>query len=243
MNASDVLKQIKRVTIELSNQCPMAPFHKHCPAHKQTEVRILPLGISEEIVRVLYKSGVFDHHKRTIAFQCYNEPLADPRLFAFMRYVRSWMSRVGIRICSNGEYMTRDLFFELIEAGATRIVLSAYSDERYEALQKITAKPHAASVRVHRVRKFDGRTDKWATMPMLNEPCGAPFSDLIIRSTGNVGLCCYDCDESVVFGNLHTGWFADVLVKSYEKMATFREALRTGDRSIAAVCQHCQSKR
>ncbi len=243
MNASDVIKKIKRVTIELSNQCPMAPFHKQCPAHKQTEVRILPMWMLDDIFETLLSSGQFNDKKKTIAFHCYNEPTSDPRLFMLMRDVRRHFSQVGIRICSNGEYMTPALFRELIEEGATRIVFSAYSDERYEALKAIVAQPHTASVRVHRVRKLDGRDTSWVTESQLDEPCGAPFSDIMIRSTGNVGLCCYDCDESVVFGNLHTNNLADVLVKSYEKMATFREALQAGDRSIAAVCQHCQSKR
>ncbi len=244
MNVSAIIGQIKRVTIELSNQCPMAPFHKQCPAHEQTEVRVLWRPIIDDIITTLARFE-FDQGKRTIAFHCYNEPLADPRLFSLIEQVRAAIPTVGIRICSNGETMTSSLFSELVKAGATRIVFSAYSDERYDALRKIVKDSRGPSVRVrvHRVRKFDGRTDKWATMPMIDTPCGAPFNDLMIRSTGNVGLCCYDCDESVVFGNLYEDNFATVLSQAYCRMDTFREALRTGDRSIAAVCQHCRSKR
>jgi len=239
---AECLAHTSRVTLELSNQCQMSRVHKLCPAYRATECVILP---RKQIADVLGTLAALwgDGKKKTVAFHCYNEPIIDPRLFLLMNNVRHWIPQVGIRICSNGEYMSRDLFLEMIDAGATRIVFSAYSQKRYEELAEITRKPHGTSVRVHHVKKLDGRDFNWATKTGVDDPCGAPLDDLMIRASGNVGLCCYDCRESVVFGNLNENTFAEIMQAGYDVMRKAQEELKAGDRSRFGVCHHCQSHR
>ncbi len=247
MNFANVVKgalrHTSRVTMELSNQCQLSRLHARCPAHRQTEPSILPRKIITNVLATLAVAG-FNDPKHTIAWHGYNEPMIDPRLFSLMAEVRHLLPHTGIRICTNGEYLTRDLFLELIEAGATRIVISAYSREKHEELTEIVRQPHDCSVRLYHVRKLDDRDSAWVGAgDLTGEPCRGPLYDLMIWSTGILGLCCYDTRHQVEFANLNFVNFGDALPAAFDDMDAVRRALEARDRSGHEVCQHCRSKR
>ena len=244
---AEALAPMWRATIELSNQCQLAHVHKRCPAHDATEVQILPwriiTGIFEGLASIQFK----EKRKATLAYHCYNEPCIDPRLYDILETAQCRFPGVAQHIWTNGIYMSRDLFLELCYAGANRWTFSGYTKQRHDELIEMTrAAPRGVTVKVGEAykHKLDGRNSTWADeVKDRTRPCMAPLGDLMHRASGNVTLCCYDCKESVVFGNLHEQSWRDIILGNRERMTHIHNTLMQGKRNAPGMpeaCRHCR---
>ena len=241
-----ILKHTRRVTLELSNLCNYAGRHPRCPAHGPDGRQILPARIVYDVLGTLADC----HFDGCLAWHVYNEPLLDPRLLHFVAHARKCCPDADVLLWSNGWYLDKTLAEELIAAGVRRLTLSAYSDKEYERFETLRERlkrapidGRPASVHVLRVRQLDGRLAKGPDGGTTGRrPCHAPLSDLTIRASGHVGLCCFDWAQRETFGNLHEAGFRSAMEAAAGRMEHLQAELTRGLRTLQ-VCRRCHTWR
>lgn len=230
MTIQDVINNLKMCAFELSNLCVYSYKHKKCKAHHESETIILSSRIVYSVIDKLLENG----YKGEFLFNVYNEPLIDPRLFMFIKYIKEKNDNQNISIWSNGWYCDGILLDELQEIGVTQIVFSAYTDKECERLSQFSDRV-GVEVR-HGV--LDDRLDLF-NYPVRKEytPCNLPKEYLVINSRGDVVLCCFDTTYNNSFGNLYTDNIENVLLSDTRLEAC--ELLSKGDRSRYECCKRC----
>jgi radical SAM protein with 4Fe4S-binding SPASM domain len=87
-------------------------------------------------------------YRNELALQNYNEPLANERIVDEYRLARNRLPRAALTLYTNGDYLTTELFNELISVGVTRMRISRYPvDPRRPVRQP-----------GHRIRKWAARS-------------------------------------------------------------------------------------
>lgn len=233
-----------RITLALSNQCPNARVHLKCPAHHVTDIEIMPATIVHDVLDTLGKYGFGG----TIAWHCYNEPMADPRLLSFVEYARARLPDADILIWSSAWYLTEEIANEFTAAGVTRWCITAYSLAEHERTTAL------ATQRTEEWRIFYGVTKKGSirlddrmTMgpPVFvqeRQSCNAPLHDLMIWPTGDVGLCCYDWNRTEVFGNIRELAFERYMEQNADALTKVQTALRRKAHPFD-ICKQCRLSR
>jgi hypothetical protein len=227
--AGPLIRQVQRVSFQLSNLCNYASVHPRCPLHGQTAKQVLPARVVRNTIDELAAVGF----NGVIAFHIYNEPLIDPRLFSFIEYSRRVCPGARVLILTNGFYLTQTIADELAALGIWNLAVSAYSQSEYDRLARLQVKvPYKVFLAL-----LDGRLDQYDRPPMdLNKPCMAPVRDLSIGPDGRVILCCLDWKSQHSFGNLLSDTLSSILSK--ETIRTVYRDLLHGNRSLH-LCRRC----
>lgn len=246
-------RQTQVVTLELSNLCNLSKVHASCPAHHVQQVHILPTASIIDVFDTLAAHGYGPG--KHLAFHVYNEPLLDPRLVKLMECARERMPNVGMVLWSNGSYLHRPIAEDLVDAGATHIMVSAYSDSEFDRIMHLKDRlrdwllsralepDHPVYFQVRRITELDDRMT-WATLSTDEyvAPCHQPLSNLTIRANGDIGLCCYDWSHEVHFGNINEQTLAECLADGFDELEQLHLSLAQGKRTVA-VCKTCQMPR
>lgn len=222
---------ITEVAIELSNLCNYACIHTKCPASQINEKRVMSLCDIKNIIRQLYNINF----KGIICFQIYNEPLIDPRLFLIIEYIKQKMPDVKILIYTNGYYLTDTLVKDLQSGFADIIVATGYGEKEYMRLinLRVDIPYYVLWGNLDDRLLWGGEKEE-----KCNAPCAAFFSQLPIWVNGDVGLCCIDCFQKVVFGNVKNGNLKEVL--NSIKVRMYMENLLNGERQKNKLCAVCE---
>lgn len=224
-----LIRQVQRISFQLSNLCNYATVHTRCPLYRQTDKQVLPSRVVRDTIDELAAIGF----EGVIAFHIYNEPMIDPRLFSFIEYARHACPSARILILTNGFYLTQTIADELADLGIWNLVVSAYSQAEFERLIRLQVR---VPYKVFEA-KLDGRLDQYDRPPIdLKKPCWAPVRDLSIGPDGSVILCCLDWKQRHVFGNLTQETLSSVLSK--ESIASVYRDLLGGNRSLH-LCRRC----
>lgn len=244
--AHDILaSRTRRITMELSNWCNLAPIHKDCPAHQAGPKTVLPTEVIHTVIR---EAGAAEF-TGTFAWHLYNEPLADHRIVDLCRYVKNQCpTSKGSLIWTNGDYLTAQLARALHDNGAYAIRVSVYTTEAANRLRDLAyctpfVNWHFSSY----LQGFDSRLEQYdqgATPAQLTgrKPCHAPLTDLTINHRGDLCLCCMDWQAKHSYGNVVRDGFLPVLNAAAPKMLAAQVALVDGCRDHP-VCVSCIRER
>jgi radical SAM protein with 4Fe4S-binding SPASM domain len=215
------------ISIELSNMCNYSAQHKKCVASIQKEKIVLPL---KKICEIIDELKFYD---KVLEFHVYSEPLIDPRLFLLIKYAKSKARQCKIHILTNGFYLTQTIAEELVDFGVDYLTTTAYSNEERIRLSKIDVKiPYVVGSAM-----LDERMNWYETEGGIRSgPCNAPYNNLIIRSNGDIGLCCMDGKNKYSFGNIFNESLSDVM-RSDDMIIAFDELMH-GKRK-REICTHC----
>lgn len=232
-----ILDNIPRITIELSNRCNYATWHKLCPTSTYREVKITPLKIIKEIVAELKR--VKWGEDKVMAFHVYNEPGIDPRLYWIIDHVTQQLPGIKPYLMTNGWYMNGELMRELIGVGLSKATITMYSKAELTRLKpQIIDLPqvhiHIGNLKEKLLSPGDG--------PDGYKQCFSPFCDLTIRSPGLIGMCCLDYDNTVTFGDLSKDPLSTILKREESRMGKLNEDLKRRVRT-EAVCKLCHRRR
>ena len=226
-------KEIGRVTIELSNRCNMAPFHKKCPLYPEKTLETLS---TDKVIEILKYLGKIKYSKY-VAFHNYSDPLQDPRLLYLIKKTKKHAPKAKVFILTNGWFLDQNILNDLNKLGVSKVRVSAYNDSDYKRLGKLKSKK---TYRVKRIKEFDYRLDYYVSEEKpLKEPCYAPLGEVVIRCNGNVVLCCKDWKDTIVFGNVYKKPLKKILQNP--KMKAIYKRLSKGDRYLQ-ICRYCRTK-
>lgn len=234
MEYLDGLRAVKSICFELSNICNYSIAHRKCPLHNVKGKNTLPTQI---ITKTIEELGEINY-SGSIAFHNYNEPLIDPRLFYLSRYAKNICKNSIVRLTTNGYYLTQNLADELKSHGIDDVTISLYSESEAERLKNIRFSDIVPSFYAH---GLDDRENIY-TGPQIPccLPCYSLSTEVIVRHTADVALCCLDWDSRYTFGNLGTSSLQDILTSS-----TVREVqndLQQGQRTLE-ICKRCDWQR
>jgi len=236
MNVKNI-ETLRVIYFELSNICNYAYMHKKCPLYNATEKIIL----STKIIKKIIKELECINYSGYIAFHNYNEPLIDPRLFYLTKYIKSILVNAKIGLLTNGFYLTQDLTDELYEYGIDVIGISLYSKEEEERLCQIQFRHIKVSFYDLYSNGLDNRKKIYEREHINSTlPCYSLLSEIVIRCTGDVDLCCQDWDFRHIFGNLKNTSLEEIL--STAEVQVLRRDLKQGRRYLD-LCRRCNWQR
>lgn len=228
------------IEIETHNRCT-----RHCwfckfgqkslnPSH-----RLLPDELIEKIADNLHD---LNFRGRISPFGI-NEPLLDSRIFDIIRLFRSKCPQAFISIASNGDLLTEKIFHALMAAGLDALGLAVYDEAAWKRLKPFH---HYPNVPFNDMRIPDrwvenrggslGKVKAWPALD-IHRPCLRPFKMMVIRSDGNVVLCCGDMYSDVVLGNVSQQRLEEIW--NSEGFNFYRTRLASTGRTDLKLCQGC----
>ncbi|WP_289422253.1 radical SAM/SPASM domain-containing protein [Thomasclavelia cocleata] len=223
------LKDIKRISFELSNICNYSYIHKKCPLSLVKDKKVL----SSQIIYKCIDELATINFDGVVAFHRYNEPLIDPRLCQFIEYTNKKLPLAKILILTNGFYLSEEIVKHFEEYKIWCICVSAYFKSEYERISKIETN---IPLRVF-YSILDDRESIYDDTPKnCNTPCISPLSDLTVTCEGTVGLCCLDWKNRFTFGKLHEKSISEIIDSDYFQ-ATCLD-LQKGNRKLL-ICKNC----
>ena len=231
-----LFQHVHRICFELSNVCNYAHCHAKCPANQHDGS---PRILKSEIVEAVITSALQNGFRGWVSFHVYNEPLIDPRLFEFLAL--AYASDMKPFILTNGWYLDQYMLDALKEAGAAKVGVTVYSEAEFARIRKLVFEPMDHSL-VH-TKHLDNRMkiyDAPEIEPRFHAPCSQPLGELMIRHTGQVGLCCNDWEIRNDFGDLNEDSIEDVLTS--RGMEDLMWSLEKQHRE-RGICRRCKGGR
>ena len=125
-------RAVSRIVIETSSYCNRRC--KFCP--NESGLRIgsdfLKKTMSTEMLSEICDALSSIDYDKTILLHLYNEPTADPGLSDKVRLIREKLPATKISFNSNGDYLTRQMLRELLDAGLSSLSVSLYGPNHGE---------------------------------------------------------------------------------------------------------------
>lgn len=159
-------RAVNRIVIETSSYCNRRC--KFCP--NESGLRI-GAELRAKRMPTLLLAGICDalrsiDYDKTILLHLYNEPTADPDLAQKVRLIREKLPKPKISFNSNGDYLSREMLLELLDAGLTSLSVSLYGPNHgdfdtdylstsFERVFEIVGKP----VEIQRVNEIQLKAD------------------------------------------------------------------------------------
>ncbi|MFH0876053.1 MAG: hypothetical protein V1859_09010 [archaeon] len=89
--------------------------------------------IIDDLARINYNGRLMPHF--------YGEPLLDDRLVDLMNYTHKKLPKAQIVVYSNGDYLTKEKYSELINAGVHHFVITQHGDKIISELSELLENP------------------------------------------------------------------------------------------------------
>jgi len=184
--------------------------------------------------------------KGRISLHSYNEPLLDKRLCEFIKFVKNYLPNCPVVIFSNGDLLTKKIMSQLIAAGMDKIMVSIHeptSDKKALELAQIASEYSAMELIDMRddYRNFAlwsrGKEELKNNIGVIKKysPCDKIYT-CVVKSNGNVILCCHDGLEEYVMGSLITNSLQEIWESS--SFNNIRKQVSRG-MFILPICRQC----
>lgn len=228
-------ENISQVNIELSNICNMAHAHARCPLNFATVASDEKVILESKIVYDTIDNLKSNGFRGLICFNIYNEPLIDPRLFEFIKYIDS--PNIRPFIISNGFYLNQTIIHDLALCGNMVLWLSSYSKQD-EIRFKSYFYPSNIELNIIPFKPLQDLSETYIRdFKDLHKPCHE-VGHLSMRCNGDIVLCCRDYKSRHVFGNLHQEQLSDIIAHS--QLMPIKADLRCGIRELD-ICRRCDN--
>lgn len=229
--SGDNFRFVKKVAIELSNVCNYSGIHRQCPLHRLKQPnRVLGMDLIRKILEELSQYG----YGGQLAFNIYNEPFLDPRLFSILELAKALCPDCRLSLTTNGSTLDQTLIDELDRLGVSLLFISAYSKPEYRRF--VAYDYRGIGVRIEPMT-LDDRLDIYDRQPLkCANPCSAPLGDLSINCRGEIQICCLDWRRTQVFGDVARESIASIV--NSDRVNDVVRDLSRGNR-VLPICQRC----
>jgi len=235
------ISELKSINIETHSRCNMEKDHcDECPIVARSEVFgnfILPLDTITNFVKELGEHG----YKGLTGFHHYSEPMADKRIFDIVEIHIKLCPQAKTRIWTNGRLLGKEKARRLLDLGLTHFHISAYTDEEYITYRKLIddlRKEWPDAVYNLHAGNLDGRMSIYTEEPNdITGGCNRITDQLVIASSGDIQLCCWDWLRKNEFGNIKQHGLVEILTNS--NFLSMRDDLMLGKRKKYFPCDRC----
>lgn len=206
-----------------------------------------PRGFMDEklFYKIIDELSALEYSGR-ISPHFYGEPLMDKRIVGFVGYMRKKLPAAHIKLFTNGDLLTYDLFNELSDAGVDIFRIAQHSEKPSETitdtlnrLDKETVKNRIEYVKYHNNKNIlmnrGGLIRTYGHKFFKKTDCELA-SGLTIDYLGNCVLCCNDYLSRYVFGNLKNESIMDVWNKKGYKIIRSKIECGIWPYDICRVC-------
>lgn len=228
-----LFKYVELETTSVCNRkCQYCPNSKYSRGNHLMKESLYK-RIIDQLSEINFTGAIF------IAF--YSEPLLDKRLPRLMKYTRKKLPYCMIKIFTNGDYLTKNLFRKLIGAGVNEFLVTRHGSPLTKDLKYLVKHPFSRDKIYYRISlplRYRYNRGGLVKIPYGKkiEKCLRPSENLTIDYAGNVVLCCNDYFSTVKFGNLKRSHIIDIWKKKNYKV--IRKETKRGIFNLP-VCQKC----
>ncbi len=171
----------------------------------------------------------------------YNEPLLDKRLPALLKYTRNSLKHATIHLYTNGDFLTDELFSELISAGVNKFIVTSHDGTIRDGMKTLLSTPMGKQYIYHQfITKKTRLLNRGGTVKVNNQiilkTCDIPTTNITINYKGQVVLCCNDALSQNVMGDLNTETILDIWRNP--KFRQIRKETMVGDYKLD-ICKKC----
>lgn len=237
------------IEIETVNRCNSTC--EFCPANKNNDKRPFAKLSDEEFYKII--SDLKDWgYKGMISLYVNNEPLIDNRIIEFHRYVKKELPDCRVKFFTNGTLLTIEKFKKLIPY-IDYMVINNYGEtmrlhpnvesivsEVNENKSQYMGKEIVVNIRYIKdvlTNRAGEAPNKKAECKIIKEPCLMPYTDLVVFSSGEVGICCNDATEKTRLCNINNESLESIWKNQYEEI---RKKMVHG-RQGYSFCKYCDT--
>lgn len=181
--------------------------------------------MKEEVFETLIQQLADIGFKGQIAPHLYGEPLTDPRIVRWITHMRKMLPEVRIKIVTNGDFLNKEKFDQLLDAGLDVLFLSKHSDklrkgsrELLESLPEDIKEKHIVYNDFYTDYHNDQTmfTNRGGEVELKSEKSGRPpimcvyATYPVINTHGDLTLCCQDFHSKHINGNIMERHLRDI---------------------------------
>lgn len=238
--SADFFSCVEIETITTCNRrcwyCPNSEFGRGLYKNQKLMEADLFRKIIDELATLEFWGRISPHF--------YGEPLLDPRIVDFVKYIRRRLPYANVVLYSNGDFLTIDLYRRLIEGGVDAFHITQHGEKMSKNMKAVLALKDASRRIVYLRFTNDtplsdrGGLIKFSPSQVVPKAakCDLPSRYVTIDYAGNCLLCCNDYLGSVKFGNLKTESLLDIWRK--QSYRAIRTELKKGIYSLD-ICRKC----
>ena len=240
--------QLQAIEIETINRCNgICPF---CPVNVHEQQRPYAKMSTELFEKIILDLSAKEY-KGQICLFSNNEPFLDDRIIEFHRFARSKLPNAFFDLFTNGSLLNMDKFLDIINF-LDRLVIDNYNDnievnpnlkEIYDYLEKHRELQSKVlfSFRLQNevLGSRGGQAPNKKDAKCARSPCSLPFSQMVVRPTGEVSLCCNDALGKYTLGNLNNNTIWEIW--EGEQYTKIRAEMSENGRKNLLLCKNCDS--
>lgn len=236
-----------KVEIETVNRCNNTC--SFCPINRKLDTREYK-KMDEELFKSIIDQLAEINYGGSISLYSNNEPLLDDRIFEFNEYARRKLPNAHLYLFTNAILLNLDKFKKLMKT-LDLLIIDNYNDELklikpvkevYDYC--IQNDKYLDKVQIH-LRKLNemlttrgGQAKNRSKVSKIQSKCQLPFTQLIIRPTGEISLCCNDALGKYSLGNVETENLLDIWYGT--KFENIRQKVLMGRENIE-LCKNCDT--
>lgn len=217
--------------------CPNSVYDRGSQINKKFMTENLFKKIIDELSLIKFNGR--------ISPQFYGEPLLDERLVSLMGYVREKLPNAQIIIISNGDYLSIQLYNNLVKAGVNSFIITQHDNKMSASIKNLFLYlKNNPSKKVNiTYNKINSSTSLYnrggLIIPSKIDPiprCRLFDNPFVIDFDGNVLLCCNDYLATIKWGNLRHTKLLDIW--NDKKYVNFRKQLKRKKYTLP-ICKRC----
>ncbi|MHC4487647.1 MAG: radical SAM/SPASM domain-containing protein [Planctomycetota bacterium] len=204
--------------------------------------------MSEKVFEKLLKDLSEIGFNGLIAPHLFGEPLTDPRLTDWISRIRTTLKNCTIKVVTNGDFLNKKIYTELINAGVNYFYLSKHSPELPQAVLKLLNAMDEKKRK--KINILDFHNDYKNEQRMLNtrggdiklkknlcQPICCKYATYpVINTFGDVILCCNDFHSRYISGNIMTRHLSEIWQDPQN--IKLRKRIYKGNFDLP-ICQNC----
>ncbi len=240
---SPIWESIEIETLNRCNgECSFCPVNKKIdPREPKRMSDELFKKIIDELNQISYKGNIFLHSN--------NEPYLDVRIIDFMKYAKGRLPDAHLALYTNGTLLTLDKFKESMKY-LDELYIDNYSDEgrwhdniveiRDYCNKENNYKNVTFSMRKQNEVLFSrgGNAPNKKNIKRQTLPCKLPFTQVVIRPSGELSLCCNDALGDFTLGDVNHESLIEIW--NSEKYCNIRKILKKSRAGIN-MCSRCDT--
>jgi len=243
--ANGSTKLFDKVEIETMNRCNETC--SFCPVNRDSDTRPFQRMDESLFVSIIEQLRALDYSE-VLGLYSNNEPLMDKRIIDFCRIAREKLPKAFLYIYTNGTLLNIEKFKQLMSY-LDRIYINNYNDDLtlIKPIREIYAYCTVNNAFEEKVRILlrksnellttrGGQAKNRSKIRPLKSSCILPFSQLIIRPSGEVSLCSFDALGHTTMGDLTKNSILEIW--NNEKYKEYREKILNGRKDID-ICSRC----
>ncbi len=235
-------------TLNLCNgSCEFCPVNRHNDPRPREK---MPETLFSHIIDELADMGFAGY----LCLFSNNEPLLDKRISDFAQEARRALPAACLSLSTNGLLLDTDSFLRLLPY-FDKFVINNYRDQpklhpNIEEIRAFCLNPaHAAFLRnkcveINLRNPSDVLSSRAGASPNrqpparpLADPCILPFTQMVVRPSGQVSLCCNDALGKATLGDLREQSLREIWFG--QPYAALRQGLAEQGRTSHPLCRQC----